>query len=255
MQEFAGWNGTLILALLPCPCSYTKVEDRTEHPFRAKGCFIGTNKEKRKQTRSEMNPGLEGFAKELEISQGPVAPHEICDTSHFWLGQKYRKNNAASSFSALALLFPHSQQGLSASQASSRLRIRRHRPRHRLAQTASSGFSFQPRALSQGRYFWSRKKNQMTHFVDLKNYFWAGACAFPQPQCVTLLMLPGHLQPPRGRWVHKGHCTLSLQIQLDPRAWRLPVAGDVVQSPLFTFQLGPYPFRPPGPRLLCRGSF
>lgn len=51
------------------------------------------------------------FAKYLEISQGRAASHEISDTSHFWLGQKYHKNNAASSLSMLALLFPHSRQG------------------------------------------------------------------------------------------------------------------------------------------------
>lgn len=81
------------------PCIYTKEEHRTEHPFTAKGCFIAINNKKGEQSKSEMNPGLRrGFAKELEISQGRVGPHEISDTSHFWLGQKYHKNNAASSF-------------------------------------------------------------------------------------------------------------------------------------------------------------
>lgn len=136
VQEVAGCDGTLLL--LPRPRICTEVEDRTEHPFRAKGCFIGINNKKREKTRSEMNPGLRGFAKELEISQGRVAPREISDTSHFWLGQKYHKNNAASSFSALALLFPHSQQG-SASQTSSRLRIRWHRVRHRRAAPGADG--------------------------------------------------------------------------------------------------------------------
>lgn len=52
VQEAAGWNGTLILVLLPHPCIYIEVEGRTEHPFRAKGCFIGINNKKR-----ESKPG------------------------------------------------------------------------------------------------------------------------------------------------------------------------------------------------------
>lgn len=82
----------------------------------------------------------------------------------------------------------------------------------------------------------------MTHFVDPKNYFGTGRAPPPARSPADAARGPSAT---RGRWVHEGHGTPSLQIPADRRAGRLPVARDVVQSHCSRFQLGPYPFRPP----------
>lgn len=158
-------------------------------------------------------------------------PHEISDTSHFWLGQKYHKNNAASSFSALALLFPHSQPG-SASQTCSRPRI------HQQHQAqAPSGISFQPQALSR-EIFLVQKPNES--FCGSQGLFLGRGVRLP------LLMLPGHLQPPGTG----GHTEGTAPSASDPAGWQsleaAPGPGLLCNPSVHVSELGPYPFRPPG---------
>lgn len=94
----------------PCPCGTLRDDNSggvpQQEPREAKSMGI-RNKGRENWVRDESRP--QGFAVQLEISQGQAASHEISDTSHFWPSLKYHKNNAASSLSALPVLptLPH----------------------------------------------------------------------------------------------------------------------------------------------------
>lgn len=118
-------------------------------------------------------------------------------------------------------------------------RPRLHRPRLRRPRLRRCrrhpAFSFQPSAL---RYFWSR--NQMTHFVDPKNYFGPGCVRLLG--CSGLPVLPGRLQVGA-----QGMLRPQLQIQLDPKAWRLP---GMLCNPTVHVSARSLPF-PPSGRVCC----
>lgn len=93
--------------------------------------------------------------------------------------------------------------------------------------------SFETHAPSR-KVFLAEKSNESS--VDPKNYFGRGRRRSPRPS-------PAAAPPaaPAGR-LQKGHCTPSLPSL--PR-FGAPDGQGGCAIPLHTFQLGPYPFRPP----------
>lgn len=167
-----------------------------------------------------MNPALRGFAKALEISPGRAASHEISDTSHFWLGQKYHKNNAASSLSALAALPTLPAWIIPASIPRAPRASLGRSPQHPGLPAAPSLPSRPMRRA--GRYFWPR--NQMSHLWIRRTISGGEGGAVPgrrlqrllqQPRlggCRRDIALPAcpvspDLEPPTAREVVQSHCT------------------------------------------------
>lgn len=132
-----------------------------------------SNKERENWVRDESRP--QGFAIQLEISQGQATSHEISDTSHFWLSLKYHKNNAASSLSALPVL-PTLLHGSSQHPSNTAL-VTTSSPMQQHCPTTHS-HPFKTQAPSR-KIFSAKKSNDSS--VDLKNYFGRGGRLSPMP--------------------------------------------------------------------------